>query len=54
MYAKASQLFQLDNQTTNSQQMKLKSVELILMTKSYEKLAECIKTYEKVAKKYLS
>ena len=54
MYARASQLYELDNQPTNAQSQKLKSVELILLVKKYEQLPHCIKVYEKVAKKYLS
>ena len=38
MYAKASQLYQLDNQATNSSQMKLKETELLLLTKNFTKL----------------
>lgn len=34
--------------------MKLKSIELLILTKKYDQLPNCIKTYERIAKKYLS
>jgi hypothetical protein len=54
MFSKASKLYELDNQQTNSQQMKLKSCELLILSKKYEALPQCIKAYEKIAKKYLA
>ena len=54
MFAKASKLYEMDNQGTNSNQMKLKQNELIILSKKYDSLPQCIKAYEKIAKKYLS
>lgn len=34
--------------------MKLKQIELTILIKQWEKLPECIKAYEKIAKKYLA
>jgi len=34
--------------------MLLKSIELSLLSKKFDRLPHCIKTYEKIAKKYLS
>lgn len=34
--------------------MKLKQIELLIMIKKYDQLPMCIKTYERIAKKYLS
>lgn len=34
--------------------MQLKACELRLLSKQYDKLPQCIKTYEKIAKKYLA
>lgn len=53
MYQKASKLYEMDNQATNSQSMLLKQVELELLTKQYTKLPKIIKTYESIANKYL-
>uniref|UniRef100_A0A7S3ILS1 Uncharacterized protein n=1 Tax=Strombidium inclinatum TaxID=197538 RepID=A0A7S3ILS1_9SPIT len=53
-YSKAAQLYELDGQSTQGQQMKLKSIELKLLSKQFDQIPQCIKAYEKIAKKYLS
>jgi len=54
LYTKAGQLYEMDNQATNGQSMHLKACELQLQSKQWSNLPKCIKTYEKIAKKYLS
>ena len=53
-YTKASQLYEMDNQVTQGQQMNLKGNELKILCKQYQELPKIIKNYEKIAKKYLA
>ena len=54
LYETAGKLFATDSQTTKGHQMTLKACELRLVSKQWDTLEKCIKTYEQVGNKYLA
>lgn len=44
----------MDNQTTSGQGCDLKANELMIVSKEWSNLPKIIKTFEKIAKKYLT
>ena len=54
LYQKASQLYQMENQSTQSSQMAVKALDLKIVAKQWGDLPDMINQYSKIAKKYLA
>lgn len=52
-YAKAAELFEIDNQLSQANTMHSKWADLCILLEDWSKIAVVIKTYDKIGKKYL-